>query len=795
MIEHPAFSVEPWALRETSLRLELLAQSESLFALANGHIGLRGNLDEGEPNGLPGTYLNGFHEIRPLPYAETAYGNPEAGETVLSVTDGKLLRLLVDDELFDVRYGELIEHERVLDFRAGLLQRRVHWRSPVGGQVRVASTRIVSLAQRGAAAILYEVEPVDDPIRVVVQSELIANQDGRPQAPENADPRAAAALAAPLCAEEHYEHDRLVLLAHRAANSGLLMAAAMDHEVDGPDGTTVDVEATPDAGRVTIAADVPPGEKLRILKFLAYGWSGHRSVNSVRAQVRGSLAEARHTGFDGLCAAQREVLDGFWARADVEIEGDTELQQAVRFCLFHVLQSGARAEQRAIAAKGLTGPGYDGHAFWDTESFVLPLLTYAAPETARDALLWRHGTIEMAQERARQLGLAGAAFPWRTIAGRECSGYWPASTSAFHVNADIADAVVRYHAATDDHDFGGGAGLDLLVGTARLWRSLGHHDAAGRFRIDGVTGPDEYSAVADNNVYTNLMAKRNLLAAAEAAEAHPRGAHRLEVDAEEMAAWRDAAAAMVVPWDSRLRVHAQADNFTNHAVWDFAATPPDKYPLLLHAPYFDLYRKQVVKQADLVLALFACGDEFTPEEKVRDFEYYETLTVRDSSLSACAQAIVAAETGHLDLAYDYLGEAAFVDLHDLNDNTRDGLHMASLAGCWLALVCGFGGFRDHGGRMAFAPRLPESIGRLRFRLRFRGRCLVVDVQAREATYALASGDAIEVLHHGDAVEVPAGDAVTRPIPAPPRRERPRQPPGREPRRRAPDRPRPVREGE
>jgi alpha,alpha-trehalose phosphorylase len=252
---------------------------------------------------------------------------------------------------------------------------------------------------------------------------------------------------------------------------------------------------------------------------------------------------------------------------------------------------------------------------------------------------------------------------------------------------------------------------------------------------------------------------------------------------------------MVVPWDSRLGVHAQADNFTNHAVWDFAATPPDKYPLLLHAPYFDLYRKQVVKQADLVFALFACGDEFTPEEKVRDFEYYEALTVRDSSLSASAQAIVAAETGHLDLAYDYLGEAAFVDLHDLNDNTRDGLHMASLAGCWLALVCGFGGFRDHGGRMAFAPRLPEPIGRLRFRLRFRGRCLVVDVRAREATYALDSGDAIEVVHHGDAVAVPADDAVTRPIPPPPRRDRPRQPAGREPHRRAPDRPGPARKGE
>jgi alpha,alpha-trehalose phosphorylase len=782
--DDPAFSVEPWALRETELRLEQLAQSESLFALANGHIGMRGNLDEGEPHGLPGTYLNGFHEIRPLPYAESSYGNPEAGETVVNVTDGKLIRLLVDDELFDIRYGELLEHERVLDFRAGVLRRRVHWKSPVGTELRVTSTRIVSLAQRGAAAILYEVEPVGDGIRVVVQSELIANEDGQPL-PEEHDPRAAAAMVAPLVSEEHDRHGELVLLVHRAEHSGLRMAAAMDHEVDGPAGTTIDAEAGPDAGRVTIAADVPRGERLRILKYLAYGWSGHRSRTSVRAQVRGSMAEARHTGFDGLCAAQREYLDDFWSRADVEIEGDAELQQAVRFCLFHVLQSGARAEQRAIAAKGLTGAGYDGHAFWDTESFVLPVLTYTAPDAARDALRWRHGTIDLAQERAHQLGLEGAAFPWRTIAGRECSGYWPASTAAFHVNADIGDAVIRYQRAAGDEVFERGVGLELLVGTARLWRSLGHHDAAGGFRIDGVTGPDEYSAVADNNVYTNLMAKGNLLAAATASEAYPHEAQELGVDAEEMASWRDAAAAMVVPWDDRLGVHSQAQNITDHAMWDFEGTGPENYPLLLHAPYFDLYRKQVVKQADLVLALYTCGDAFTPEEKARDFEYYEALTVRDSSLSACPQAIMAAETGHIDLAYDYLGEAAFIDLHDLNHNTRDGLHMASLAGCWLALVAGFGGFRDHGGLLAFTPRLPEPIGRLRFRLGFRGRALVVDVRAGEATYALEAGEALEIVHHGDPVTVRPDGAVTRPIPPASRRERPRQPPGREPRRRTP----------
>jgi alpha,alpha-trehalose phosphorylase len=787
MIGHSAFSVEPWALRETELRLDVLAQSESLFALANGHIGLRGNLDEGEPAGLAGTYLNGFHEVRPLPYAESAYGNPEAGETVLNVTDGKIIRLLVDDELFDMRYGRLLEHERVLDFRDGVLRRRVHWCSPVGREVRVSSTRMVSLTQRGTAAILYEVEPVDGPMRLVVQSELVANQDGASQ-PEGDDPRAAAALQAPLASEHHYEDDNLVLLVHSPKRSDLRMAAAMDHDVDGPDGTTVDVDAGPDAGRVTVAADVAPGQRLRVLKFVAYGWSGHRSVASVRSQVRGYVAEARHTGWEGLCAAQREYLDRFWARADVEVEGDTELQQAVRFCLFHVLQSGARAEMRAIAAKGLTGPGYDGHAFWDTESFVLPVLTYTAPDAARDALRWRCTTIDLARERAAQLGLRGAAFPWRTIAGRECSGYWPASTSAFHVNADIADAVIRYQNAAGTPEFEADVGLRLLVETARLWRSLGHHDPGGGFRIDGVTGPDEYSAIADNNVYTNLMAKRNLLAAARAAEAHPEQGRALGVDPEEMAAWRDAAEDMYVPFDHRLGVHCQSENFTNHAVWDFASTGPDKYPLLLHAPYFDLYRKQVVKQADLVLALFTCGDEFTDEEKVRDFEYYDALTVRDSSLSACTQAIVAAETGHLDLAYDYLGEAAFVDLHDLAHNTKDGLHMASLAGGWIALVCGFGGFRDHSGTLRFAPRLPEPLDRLKFRLTFRGRCLMVEVRSDEATYEVTSGEALSVTHHGDPVELRPGAPVSRPIPPVPHRERPRQPPGREPRRRSPDRP-------
>src|SRR5581483_8729146 len=352
------------------------------------HIGLRGNLDEGEPFGLPGTYLNSFYELRPLPYAEAGYGYPESGQTVVNVTNGKIIRLLVDDEPFDVRYGRLVSHERELDLRAGVLRRRVDWISPAGAAVRVTSTRLVSLVQRSTAAILYEVEPVDGPLRLVVQSELVANEPGVTHEP---DPRAAAVLESPLEAQDHVDHQARVLLVHVTRRSKLLMAAGMDHVVEGPDGSDRSVESFPDLGRFTVAANLGPDDRLRIVKFLAYGWSSRRSLPAVRDQVSAALTEAKHTGWDGLVEGQRAYLDDFWSSADVELDGDTELQQAIRFALFHTLQSGARAEQRAIAAKGLTGPGYDGHTFWDTERFVLPVLTYTVPHAAADARRFRGG--------------------------------------------------------------------------------------------------------------------------------------------------------------------------------------------------------------------------------------------------------------------------------------------------------------------------------------------------------------------------------------------------------------------
>jgi alpha,alpha-trehalose phosphorylase len=464
------------------------------------------------------------------------------------------------------------------------------------------------------------------------------------------------------------------------------------------------------------------------------------------------------------------------------------VQQAVRFGLFHTLQAGARAEQRPIGSKGLSGPGYDGHTFWDAETFVLPALTYTQPAAAADVLRWRHSTLDLARERAQTLGLQGAAFPWRTIRGQECSAYWPAGTAGFHIGADIADAVRRYVQATGDYDFEREVGLELLVETARLWRSLGHHDRHGRFHIDGVTGPDEYTAVVDDNIYTNLMAQQNMLTAADAAKRHPDLARKLGVDDEETASWRDAAAAVHIPYDKELGVHQQSEGFTRLQEWDFENTPPEAYPLLLNYPYFDLYRKQVVKQADLVMAMFIRGDAFTPEEKSRNFAYYDARTVRDSSLSACVQAVMAAETGHLELAHDYLGEAALMDLHDLHQNARDGVHVASLAGSWIALVAGLGGMRDFNGQLSFAPRLPSRINALDFSLLWRGLRLRVNVAHEEVTYSLRNGGGsakLTLLHHGKEVEVTQVKPVTVPIPpALPVGPAPKQPAGRAPVRRA-----------
>jgi alpha,alpha-trehalose phosphorylase len=781
MSHQTSFPVEPWRLREVGLDPTQLARTESLFALSNGHIGIRGTLDESEPNGLPGTYLNSFFEAYPLSYPEIGYGYPDSGQSVVNVTNGKIIRLLVDDEPFDIRYGRLIHHERTLDFRAGTLSREAEWETPAGQRVRVRSTRLVSLRQRAVLAIRYEVEPVETSARVVVQSELLANEE----LPEpNGEPGADSAIRTELIADGASVEGHRASMMHRTPRSGLRMAAAVDHVL----AAEIDLEPAMTSNehwaRLTAGTKLEPGQRLTLTKFVAYGWSAERTDIALKDQVEAALTAAVKTGWDDLLAEQREYLEDFWSRADVEVDGDPGVQQAVRFGLFHLLQASARAEQRAIPAKGLTGTGYAGHAFWETEAFVLPVLTATVPAATTDALRWRRSTLSTARDWARTLRLRGAAFAWRTIRGEECGSYWPAGTAAFHVNADIAVAAARQVSWTSDAEFDRECALPLLVETARLWQCLGYVGADGHFHIDGVTGPDEYTALVNDNTYTNLAAAANLREAAAAAERWPDAAADLGVSAEEIADWCDSADRMAVPYDDERGMPEQDRGFTHRERWDFAASAEESgYPLQKHATYFDLYRKQVVKQADLVLALQWFGERFSLAEKAAAFAYAEEVTVRDSSLSAASQAVLAAEVGHLDLAHAYLREAALVDLQNRKGDTEDGLHMASLAGAWIALVCGFGGLRDHGGRLRFAPRLPPGIDRLAFALSWRGCCVHVEVRNSHARYEVEGdvGDGLPLVHHGEEVTLRAGEPLELEVPdLEPLTDPPTQPEGRAP---------------
>ncbi|MEV4725437.1 glycoside hydrolase family 65 protein [Micromonospora humida] len=779
---------ETWQIRRTATDLDRLGETESVFALSNGWVGWRGTLDEGQPYGMPGSYLNGFHERRRQSYPEDGYAFPQESDTVISAPNAALIRLWVAGEPLDLRTGTVRAHERTLDLRAGVVRRCTEWISPAGHGVRVRSTRLVSLPRHAVAAVRYEVEPLDDrPVEIRVCSDVLANE----RVPERADdPRAASVVHDPLDAELHRPDGHRGVLVHRTDRSAQRVAVAVTHGTDVPAGFTDGDDHTPDRLRTTLEGRLAPGQQLRLTKYAAYECApvDDGTPDELADLVTAEADAAHRHGFDALLADQRATLDERWRTADVEIDGDPELQQAVRFSVFHLLQAGRLDGDRTIAAKGLTGNGYDGHVLWDTESYVLPVLTYLLPGVARGALRWRHAHLPQARERAAELRLTGATFPWRTIGGRECSGYWPAGTAALHVNADIADAVLRYVTVTGDQEFLADTGLELLVETARLWAGYGHWSDDGAFHVTGITGPDEYAALVDDNVFTNLMVRRNLRGAADAAGRHPERAAALGVDPAEIAGWRAAADAVHLPYDRKRGVHQQAAGFTEQPEWDFAAMTDDDYPLLLHYPYLELYRRQVVKQADLVLAMQRCPGEFTAEAKARNFAYYQARTVRDSSLSAGSQAVLAAELGHLDLAYDLFAEAALHDLADLGDKTSDGLHLAALAGAWTAAVEGFGGLRDDTGVLSFDPRLPARIDRLAFHLRWHGQRLRVTLTRDGARYELPDADpetTVDLRHAGEPVTVTGAAAVTRPLPqVPDPGPEPPSPHGRRPARRA-----------
>ncbi len=783
-MDRSRFPVDPWRLIETSYSSEDLGVTETLFAVGNGYLGMRGNPEEGRDAFAHGTFLNGFHETWPIRHAEAAFGFAQTGQTIVNVPDTKVIKLYVDDEPLTLGVADLERYERTLHFRDGILRRSLIWRTPAGKRVLVESTRMVSMTERHLALVSLEVTMLTGDAPIVISSQILNRQDGRDEYTTSSrsmglgvDPRKSSELAdRVLIPMPSNGTEERLMLGYRCAHSGMTLAVAADHEFHSEDRYDTVVRHEDDLAKKVFRVHAREGHAIRVQKAIAYHSSRGVAVRELSDRCDRTLDRVAQHGQVQYWLDQRAWYDEFWASSDVQLSlsrptsagspgpgpanagtpdqhvdghhpadhlvGDeAALQQAIRYNLLTLAQATARSDQRGVPAKGLTGSGYEGHYFWDTEVYVTPFLTYTQPHIARNTLHFRRRMLPAAQDRASEMATRGAMFPWRTINGEEASAYYAAGTAQVHIDADIAYALTKYIAATGDDDFLVRYGIDILVETSRMWLDLGfwRHNTGQSFQIHGVTGPDEYTTVVNNNLYTNVMARANLEETVTAldrirrehASDYEQVVQRLGLEAEEIENWRDCAAGMSIPFDSGLGIHPQDDFFLDREVWDLSRTPARLRPLMLHYHPLVIYRFQVLKQADVVLALFLQGHRFTREEKLADFDYYDPITTGDSSLSAVVQSIIAAEVGYHEKALAYFHESLYVDLMNLHGNTVDGLHIASSGGIWRCLISGFGGMRDHAGVLSFDPRLPEPWESIRFPFAWRGLRLQVEVTQTE----------------------------------------------------------------
>jgi alpha,alpha-trehalose phosphorylase len=768
------YPVDPWRIVEKQFCPRFLQQMETIFTMANGYLGMRGCCEEGTPVFENGTYINGFFETWPICYGEEAHGFAKEGQTIVNVTDTKVIKLFVDDEPFVLPEANLINFERALDMKAGTLDREILWEMRSGKRVAIKSRRLVSYEYRHLAAISYEVTVLNAEASVDISSEM-NNDEGRRL--RSGDPRLHHFFKRrALVPQIQACGDRRVVLGHKTEKSGLKLVCGIDHLVEAACPVSPQSECSKEEGKVVFSCRAQPGVPIKITKFMTYYTSATLGFDELRRSIDRILDRALATGFEELLAAQRRHLDDFWRRSDVRIEGDDkelqhragELQQALRFNLFHIFQAAFQVGDMGIPAKGLTGQAYDGNYFWDTDVYVLPFLIHTYPHLARNLLEFRYRMLDKARQRAKEVSEQGALFPWRTIEGEEASAYYAAGTAQYHINGDIMYALQKYVEVTGDENFLFEKGAEMLVETARMWHGLGFFSErrGGRFCIQGVTGPDEYTTVVNNNLYTNLIAQNNLQYAAATLEWMKREKRslydalvdRIGLESEEAEDWREAADRMYLAYDEELKIHPQDDTFLDKKVWDFDHTPADRYPLLLHYHPLVIYRQQVIKQADVALAMVLLGDRFSQEQKRRNFDYYDPLTTGDSSLSVCIQSILAQEVGYHDKALEYGHYAVLMDLGNVEGNVKDGCHIASLGGSWMLCVYGLAGMREYGGRLSFNPLLPKGLKSLCFPLTVQGRLLEVEISGEAATYRLCEGEQLTLRHWDQEITLSEGES-------------------------------------
>jgi len=685
----------------------------------------------------------------------------------VNVADAKVMRLEIDGEPFCLTTGTIEKYSRTFNMQTGCMQREVQWVSPNGKTIKILFQRLVSFDNPHVYVIRCQFSSVEEAdislySGVFAGGPVLADQDNTLFSREKLSQRMDLI---------HKDASGLSLeVEQKCKISGLAVACAAEHVVEGlkSEPKTVTFE---NAVGLTWSGKVKGGEQITLTKYIAYATSRDDDEKEILHNARQFALNASHTGWGDLVQAQRTYLDLYWQKADVEIEGDPALQQGVRFNTFHLLQSVGRDGKTNIAAKGLTGEGYSGHTFWDSEGFAVPFFLYHSPQIARSLLEYRYFTLENAKTRAKQMShTRGALYPWRTINGNECSSYYPAGTAQYHINADIAIAIKNYFMASGDRSFMVDMGAEILFETARIWAEVGWFapSKGGKYSIPCVTGPDEYTVLVDNNAYTNYMAREHLSFAIEIYQMlekdFPDKAKllkaQIELDDDEVDHWQRIADNMYLPYDAEMKIIPQDDGFLAKQDWPFARTPKEEYPLQFNHHMLIIYRHRVCKQADTVLVEFVLSDHFSVEQKKRDFDFYEPITVHDSSLSACIFSIMANEVGYSDKAYEYFIQTARLDLDNCQSNSELGIHMANMAGTWMCVINGFAGMRTTGGKLIFQPRLPKQWTGLTFKLNWQGSVLKIHVARAITAYTLISGNELSFMHFGRQITLVNGESIS-----------------------------------
>ena len=714
---------------------------EAIFHNANGYIGVRGCLEEGCPQtmqSIRGSYINGFYDFAEMNQAEKLYGLVQEKQTILNVADTQTIRLHIGKEVFSIFEGTLEENTRILNMEEGWTERRVVWTSPQGKKVRICSRRMVSFVRLPLFLIRYSVCPLNFDGDILIES--IHSGDVQNYCNPD-DPRVAGEKEIHLRALSTEITNDISILESMTVKSKLKVCTAVAHKLNVP--CDITYKKSDNSIERRMAINLKKDTEAVLYKYTVFCDSVR--MKQCKREAVDYLSNVINIPTELLYKEQKDYLDEYWKKAELEIVGDDELNLALCYNLYELLQSVGKDRYCSITAKGLSGEGYEGHYFWDTEMYIEPYFLLTEPSITKSLIEYRYNTLSQAKENARILGhTKGALYPWRTIMGKECSGYFPSGSAAYHINGDIAYSVIAYYLATKDIEFIKEKGMDILIETARLWMDAGTW-YKGTFRINEVTGPDEYTCLVNNNYYTNALAKYHLYWTAKFYDIL---GSNCNLKSEEVDEFIKASECMYLPYDTELGINPQDDDFLEKKIWNLEKTPKDKFPLLLHYHPLYLYRHQVCKQADTVLAHFILEDMQNRDTIYKSYLYYEKITTHDSSLSKAIFSIVASKLGLEEKAYSYFGDSAKLDLYNTHKNTKDGIHTANMGGSYMTLVYGFGGVRIKEDGLFISPSLPQKWKSYKFNICYENSLIQINVEKNECRIHLKKGTSIEVHLYG-----------------------------------------------